>query len=617
MAKDNPQPGAPDQPVEATDTTMGGHKAPEELSREEQAKIELGRTEISRPLSVSLVLALLFTILSVQVWQHVHDVRQNLRVWHRTAPEQRHWTQLLPHFYEIVELKPDWSEVYEAKTWWGYHAIFPTVSEINLFESTVEENSVLAENAIPHVQQILTRYGGTGNEKAVTGVDKWLFYRPGMTYITAVPFLLENRLRDIARHTDAQPDPIKAILDFQRQLAERDIELIVVPTPVKPQIYPERVTRRYDTEDGPFSNPSYGEFVGALHDAGVSVVDPVPKLADMKKDGHAVYLSTDTHWTPRAVELIARAIARQVRQVANLRETDQSDAFYREKRRVTSLGDVATMLNLPETQRLYEPETVTLNQVKTGDDAPWHPRRDAEVLLLGDSFTNIYSVQKLGWGQHGGLAEELSYALQQPVDRIAINAGGAYSAREALVKDLRTHYKVFNRTGNPPERERLADKKVVVYQFACRELLHGNWKLLEMPDARPEAFGDVAQREPVAEKDVVRVHARIADIARPPRPGSAPYEDAIVALHLTDIEVVSGKADELGDELLVFSFGMRDKKWTRVARFSSGKKRTFELRPWRDVKARYGSIQKIDLGTDADFLYPVWWSDIGGDGEAE
>jgi alginate O-acetyltransferase complex protein AlgJ len=86
------------------------------------------------------------------------------------------------------------------------------------------------------------------------------------------------------------------------------------------------------------------------------------------------------------------------------------------------------------------------------------------VLALGDSFCNIFSIPSLGWGMSAGLAEQLSYYLQRPMDRITMNDNGSYATRQELARES---------AGNPA---RLAGKKVVIWQFACRELAFGNWK---------------------------------------------------------------------------------------------------------------------------------------------
>lgn len=609
MSESKPQPDGPDTPATGADVAMGGRLAPKRLTREDQAKLEIGHTAMSRSTMWVLSAALLLTIGTVPVWQHVHDIRQNLQTWRQTAPAQRRWTQMLPQVYEIVRLMPDWSEIHDATAWWGYGAFFPESSEIQKYEGTVEENSVLAELTIPYVQWLLSGIAGTGNDQVVTGRGGWLFYRSDMAYVSAQPFLRPKRLREIVRHSDIQPDPVKAIVHFQRQLAARGIELLVMPTPVKPQIEPERASLRYQPADAPLNNPSYERFLAALSDAGVEVFDATALLADLKQDtGRPVYLETDTHWRPDAMEAVADALGAAIRAKLAHLEAD-AETYLRHPSELAAVGDVAAMLKLPEWQRLYPPETVKRHQVFGSQGDPWRARIDSPVLLLGDSFTNIYSAPTLGWGEAAGFAEQLSYALQMPIDRIAVNAGGAHSARESLAADLRAHYHVFERSGHPPARERLADKKLVVYQFAARELLHGDWKLIDLPAARPEAFGQVRETRPDVAPETLTVRGVIADIARPPRPGSVPYRDAVVAIHLVDVDVAAGAPPDVDDELLVFAMGMRGNVWTPAARLRQGREVELQLMPWEAVEPTYGSIQRIDLGTDADFLYPVWWAD--------
>ena len=40
------------------------------------------------------------------------------------------------------------------------------------------------------------------------------------------------------------------------------------------------------------------------------------------------------------------------------------------------------------------------------------------MLVLGDSFSNIYSLESMGWGDSAGFIEHLGYALARPLDRI-------------------------------------------------------------------------------------------------------------------------------------------------------------------------------------------------------
>ena len=84
----------------------------------------------------------------------------------------------------------------------------------------------------------------------------------------------------------------------------------------------------------------------------------------------------------------------------------------------------------------------------------------------------------MGWGESAGLAEHLSLALQRPVDRIVQNDAGAQChARPARARTRREPRR--GRRRRPPDR--LTGKRVVVWQFATRELARGDWAVLPLP----------------------------------------------------------------------------------------------------------------------------------------
>ena len=82
-----------------------------------------------------------------------------------------------------------------------------------------------------------------------------------------------------------------------------------------------------------------------------------------------------------------------------------------------------------------------------GDDS-------SPVLLLGDSFTNIYRRKEMEWGAGAGLGEQLMLRLNVGVQVIAINGGGATAVRETLAQ----------------KPAALTHKKVVVWACSARDL---------------------------------------------------------------------------------------------------------------------------------------------------
>jgi len=109
--------------------------------------------------------------------------------------------------------------------------------------------------------------------------------------------------------------------------------------------------------------------------------------------------------------------------------------------------------------------------------APFEPKEDADVLLLGDSFTNVFSLGQMGWGEGAGLGPQLGRVLGRDVDVIAQNDAGAHATRRLLANAIAG--------AEPGAADRLAGKKVVVWEFASRELAVGDWKRVSWPVGRP------------------------------------------------------------------------------------------------------------------------------------
>jgi alginate O-acetyltransferase complex protein AlgJ len=260
-----------------------------------------------------------------------------------------------------------------------------------------------------------------------------------------------------------QPDPRAAIVRFRDDLEARGIALIVVPTPVKSGVHPEMLARTYIGTTGVLQNPSYRDFIADLGRAGVTVFDPSAALAAARRSGPQ-YLATDTHWRPESMETVAELIGGVIRDQGHLTAT--ADPGYRvERLEVRNTGDVAQMLDLPEDAALFPPEVVWLRRILNKDDSLWRSSRDADVLVLGDSFSNIYTLESMGWGTSAGFVEQLSYVLRRPIDRLVQNDQGAFATRQLLQRDP----------------ARLDGKRVVVYQFAARELMFGDWKVIPVP----------------------------------------------------------------------------------------------------------------------------------------
>jgi alginate O-acetyltransferase complex protein AlgJ len=450
---------------------------PEPLDREAIARIEVGHTNVSPAVARVLVGWFLLMLAVLPLTETVGGTRAR----DVAGP----WKQLagIPDAIDrrLAELKlrVTGGDGEEPSAWSRLVTANRAVLErMNAFETALEDQSAVGRALRPQAQRILSGWLGAGNERVYIGRDRWLFYRPDVEYLTGHGFLdplaLDRRSEAASEYESLpQPDPRPAIRQFARDLEARGITLVLVPTPVKPTVHPGELARTLEARsDLPMHNQSYAAFVDQMRHEGLLVFDPSSEMARMRAAGAPQYLLTDTHWRPEAMQRVAEALAAFVQQHVTLTSV-ASPGYEIERREAQHAGDTAAMLDLPPEQTLYPAERVTLGFVVDGAGDPWRPSRDADVLVLGDSFSNMYSLATMGWGEAAGLVEHFSYALQRPVDRIVQNDDGAHASRDLLRRDV----------GGAVDR--LAGKRVVVWQFAARELAFGDWKIIAIPPAAP------------------------------------------------------------------------------------------------------------------------------------
>jgi hypothetical protein len=346
----------------------------------------------------------------------------------------------------------------------------PTRESLKQYEEDLQNASYAKEAVQPRMQQLLTRFGRVGNQKAVVGQAGWLYYTPGVQYVGGPGFLdadlQATRVKGALDAGDAaiHPDPRPAVLELARALAGRGIRLVLFPVPDKATIQPLQLHGRRAPGGGKLpaaSNLDYPRFVAEMRQQGVLVFDPAPPALDPADP--ARFLVQDTHWTPGWMEAVAGQLARFVREQVALPPAP-APAWKVVPVQVSRVGDVVDMLKLPADQTLFSPVTVSVNQVQSADGQPWQPKETADVLLLGDSFTNVFSAPSMGWGEAAGLAPHLARALERDIDLIAQNDSGAFATRKLLSEALGAG------------EDRLAGKKVVIWELAARELAAGDWK---------------------------------------------------------------------------------------------------------------------------------------------
>jgi hypothetical protein len=485
------------------------------------------------------------------------------------------------------EGKPVSSPVLEADAESNSRPFFPKVREWNKaalaamksFEDRLLENSILPRNLASATQDVLANQLGAGTEQVYPGRDHWLFFRPDIEYAGGVNFM-----RAQAKKTN----PVEAIVEFHRELAERGIQLIVLPAPTKATIYPEKFSRRYKPEDALLQNPGFADFCTQLEEAGVKIFDTAPLLAEAKtKSEKPLFLPGDTHWSPEGVQIVADALAKELEPLLPPAKDQAKFIKLYATDNIRGTGDLTRMLKLQGESAARHDPPVSVMEIHPNDRMT--RINPTDILFLGDSYANIFSLEAMGWGKRAGLIEQLEFRLSRSIERITINDNGAYATRREL----------WRRTaaGQNP----LGATRVVIYEFAARELLFGDWRMGFDYTTKNVAAAESSVGGPGGAARIVT--ATVGEVTRPPRPGSVPYKDCLVSIHLKNAQ---SEDKSVPSELVVFTWGMRDNRLLDLGAIRPGARVSFRLTPWSEAEAEFGSFNRVEFDDDR-LLLQIYW----------
>jgi len=227
---------------------------------------------------------------------------------------------------------------------------------LRAFEKKVEDENALVLAVRPRYQLAVWNIFNDPGEKVVLGAagdcigagcerdtamasDRWLFYRQD------VEFLVQPSPLDV--RSAKLDNPIKAIEKFRDQLKAKGVELLVVVTPGKSSIYPERLTGTGIGVAG------HGKMIlDSLAKLGLNTVDLYTPLLSAKQGDATLgplYLNDDTHWTPRGAEIAADVIAAKVKAMVEAGSIDigeESVEYVVSDSVADRMGDVGEMSGL-------------------------------------------------------------------------------------------------------------------------------------------------------------------------------------------------------------------------------------------------------------------------------
>jgi len=152
-------------------------------------------------------------------------------------------------------------------------------------------------------------------------------------------------------------------------------------------------------------------------------------------------------------------------------------------------------------------------------------------------------------------------------------------------------------------RDRLAGKKVLIWEFAMRELAVGDWKILPLPEIAAlatEIRGDFF----VPKAGPVQVEGVVEAVSTFPRPGEVPYSDHIFSVILSGIR---GDGVPEGARAVVYLWSMRKNVLTPASAWQQGDHVTLNLQDWNDVAPEYERFNRSEPeDSDLQLEMPAW-----------
>ncbi|AYC31869.1 alginate O-acetyltransferase [Pseudomonas cavernae] len=217
---------------------------------------------------------------------------------------------------------------------------------------------------------------GEGRPGVVLGRHDWLFS--------------DEEFKPVARGEQHIEANLKLILGVQQRLQRHGVKLLLAIVPAKARLYPEHVGEEQPAQQ---QQALYRRLHRAAQRAGILAPDLLASLQQAKANG-ALFLRTDTHWTPHGAEWVAQHLAQTVQRHAPLAGEPQ--------RFVTELdaakpyqGDLTNFLPLDPLFSAWLPAPDCLQPRRThavgtrqGDDATaLFADSQIPVVLVGTSYS--------------------------------------------------------------------------------------------------------------------------------------------------------------------------------------------------------------------------------------
>ena len=256
-------------------------------------------------------------------------------------------------------------------------------------------------------------------------------------------------LADKITGQDSLHNPLPRLLELKKYLDSLNVQLLVVPVPVKEEIYGERLVE--GTTEDLCVNPAGREFTREMLAAGLDVLDLYPALMAAKAGDEAPrysYQRYDTHWALPGMLAAMEQLAARVTQYSWYAESGAQPGSLN-MQETTTLREGDLVAHLPDAEKSkYPADTLAAMKIFKGSE-PYKGGKNAPILLMGDSFTGVFeSVDQ----KSGGPGSLLAFATGLDVQVLTSWGGGpgVYHRMMKMKKDMQS-------------------KRLVIYMMTARD----------------------------------------------------------------------------------------------------------------------------------------------------
>jgi len=300
------------------------------------------------------------------------------------------------------------------------------------FEKSYDEKLFLRELSIEYWADLRYWLFNEGLDGVVIGDEGWLYSKEEFSFPNNTQAVVEQHFNKV--------------LEVKQAMAEVGKKLIILPVPMKLDIYSEHTP--YDVKQS--SEALYKQFVTLLDNHNISN-SPIRNAFLDKNEDQLLFLKKDTHWTPAGAELAASSLATRFPELVGETEYVSHTESNNEV-----VGDLVNFIKVSRwvNSSIYDAEIIPLyettkSETEDGDSALFG-EQSISLALVGTSYTAIDD-----WNFAGFLKQHLKNNLVS----VSVKEKGPFVAMEQFLQN-----DIINDS----------DVDTVIWEFPVRALIASN-----------------------------------------------------------------------------------------------------------------------------------------------